>query len=98
MFQCLPREAGVVQRLRYRLGHRRGESALILDRLLFRRTYPELARIVRVLCTAAARWRWPLVAAVAVNCPRVVRQRADPNLAGDGPRPVRAGSGLALVF
>ena len=31
---------------------------------------------------------------VAVNPTRAVRKHADPQLAGDGPRPVRAGSGL----
>jgi len=35
---------------------------------------------------------------VAVNSALAAWQRSDPRLAGDGPRPVRAGSCLALVF
>src|SRR5215469_13187120 len=66
------------------------------------RTYHKLLRIVRVSCAVADHRCLPLVAAaavaVAVNPPQAVRWQADLHLAGDGPRPVRAGSGLPLVF
>jgi hypothetical protein len=34
----------------------------------------------------------------AIDTPQAVRWQADPHLAGDSPRPVRAGSRLAFVF
>ena len=67
------------------------------------RTYPQLARIVRALRAVVGRCWLSLVAAVAVTV-AVSRSRENrylrtcPHLAGDGPRPARAGSRLALVF
>ena len=62
------------------------------------RTYPQLARIVRVLCAVAGRCCSRLAAAVAVNSAQAILQQAGPHFAGDGLRPVRAGSRLALGF
>jgi hypothetical protein len=43
-------------------------------------------------------WSLLLLSPLLSNLRRPVRSQADPHLAGDGPRPVWAGSRLALVF
>jgi len=42
--------------------------------------------------------RWLKLVAVGGRCCTRLLYRDRPHRAGDGPRPVRAGSGLALVF
>jgi hypothetical protein len=67
------------------------------------RTCPQLAWIVRALCAVAGRCCSPLVAAVAVtvavSCGRENGcLRVRPHGAGDGSRPVRAGSPMPRGF
>lgn len=55
IFQGCPPASGAVRRLGNSVGNDRGGTALISDRLLSQRTYPQFARIVRKLCAVAGR-------------------------------------------